>query len=228
MAEENVKLKEEAEELKQENLRCLLEEKEVPSLEQGFDIKELKEEVVSLSGLFRQLRVQKAELDQGNKSEEVSSYSSVIVARSNQSAEDTDISGSEHSFPSIVTKNKNESSICCSCSKKSLCKTTKCVCRSMGGSCGTLCGCVASKCTNREALPIRLNDSPEPEIAEAKVSGLKMVEPRKDTTGASQGAMLLQSALLEQPAEKNDNHGLYKKPLSDIGNIRLLALRKIG
>ena len=30
---------------------------------------ELKEEVVSLSGLFRQLRLQKAELDQGTKSQ---------------------------------------------------------------------------------------------------------------------------------------------------------------
>lgn len=50
-------------------LRCLLEEKDVLSLEKGFDMKELKEEVVSLSGLFRQLRLQKAELDQGNKSQ---------------------------------------------------------------------------------------------------------------------------------------------------------------
>lgn len=98
----------------------------------------------------------------------------------------------------------------------------------MGGSCGTSCGCVASKCTNREALSIQLKDSPEPEIAEAKVSGSKIVETRKDSTDVSQGAMLLQSALLEQHAEKNDNHGLHKKPLSDIGNIRLRPVRKIG
>ena len=98
----------------------------------------------------------------------------------------------------------------------------------MGGSCGTLCGCVASKCTNREALPTQLNDSPEPEIVEAKIDGSKIVETRKHTADASQGAMLLESALLEHPAEKNDNHGSYKKPLSDIGNIRLRPARKTG
>ncbi|XP_062098284.1 kinesin-like protein KIN-4C isoform X2 [Humulus lupulus] len=225
MAEERAKLKEEVEELRQENLRYQLEEKEALSLEKGFDINELKEEVVSISGLFRQLRLQKAELDQDKS--QVSGHSSTFVASILSTEDTTCISGSENSIPSIAARNKNESSTCCSCSKKSLCKTSKCICRSNGGSCGTSCGCIASKCSNRVALPIQLNDSPGPEIAEAKVNSLKIAETRKDATDASHGAMLLQNALEQQLTEKNDHQGSYKKPLSDIGNIRMRQGRKI-
>ncbi|KAF3447246.1 hypothetical protein FNV43_RR12426 [Rhamnella rubrinervis] len=216
MAEEIEKLKEEVDVLKQEQSRCLLKEKESDSLEEDVDIKELKEQVVSLSNLLRQLQMQKSESGQGNKSQDVSSKLSVSVASSDRSVEDINTNESEQSK---VESNKLASGVCCSCSKKSLCKTTKCRCRHMGGSCGTSCGCAPSKCSNREAVLIQLNDSPQSQTAEGKLNSLNITESEKNTIDASQGAMLLQSALVEKPSEKNDNIQPSKKPLSDIGNI---------
>lgn len=136
-------------------------------------------------------------------------------------------SGSKHSKPSTVSRNKSASSMCCSCGKRSLCKTTKCQCRHAGGSCGTSCGCSASKCTNREASPIQLNDSPQSQISGTKADSPTIVGSVKGATAhASQGQTILQSALLVEPAVKIDNLGPNKKPLSDIGNIRLRATRK--
>ena len=40
----------------------------------------------------------------------------------------------------------------------------------------------------------------------------------KSSSEASQGAMLLQSALIQKPTESKDL-GLRKKPLTDIGNM---------
>lgn len=150
-----------------------------------------------------------------------SSRISVSLLRSDQSVKDTSTSGSKHFKPSNVSRNKSTSSVCCSCGKRSLCKTTKCRCRQMGGSCGTSCGCTSAKCTNREAFQIQLNDSPQSQVSEAKADSSTIVEAVKSTTCTSQGDMILQSALLEQP-----NIGHNKKPLSDIGNIRLRSTRK--
>ena len=50
-------------------LSFLLQEEVVDSLDKDLDIKDLKEQVVSLSGLLRQLRLQKDEFDGGNKSQ---------------------------------------------------------------------------------------------------------------------------------------------------------------
>lgn len=50
-------------------LRCESCEKEVDYLENDSDIKELKEQVASLSCLVRQLRTQKSEPDHENKSQ---------------------------------------------------------------------------------------------------------------------------------------------------------------
>lgn len=97
MANEVAKLKKEAEVLKQENLRfvefficmvlcsflvkallsdffigllrCPLQEKEVDYLEKDVDMKDLKEQVASLSDLLRQLQVQKAALIHNDKSQ---------------------------------------------------------------------------------------------------------------------------------------------------------------
>lgn len=44
---------------------------------------------------------------------------------------------------------------CCSCSKKSLCKTTKCKCRASGGTCGISCGCASTKCSNRATVLVK-------------------------------------------------------------------------
>lgn len=121
---------------------------------------------------------------------------------------------------SNAIKVKTASMVCCSCSKYSLCKTMKCRCRSTGGGCGASCGCAASKCSNREAAaPIKSDDSPQSEKPDGGLNGSNVVETEKSSIVASQGAMLLQSALVEKPAESNDNLGPRKKPLSDIGNI---------
>ncbi|KAG2698726.1 hypothetical protein I3760_07G163000 [Carya illinoinensis] len=108
---------------------------------------------------------------------------------------------------------------CCSCSKNSSCKTTKCACRAAGGNCGSSCGCVPMKCANRESVLIKDSDeTPQLEIVERNGSGSGSDEIEKSRILASQGAMLLQSALVEKPAETNDDNGSKRKPLSDIGN----------
>ncbi|KAJ6930352.1 kinesin-like protein KIN-4C [Populus alba x Populus x berolinensis] len=94
---------------------------------------------------------------------------------------------------------------CCACSKYSLCKTSKCQCRASGGFCGISCGCMPNKCSNRGAIEI--NDST-----------VGSNETEKNQVLVSQGAMLLQSALVEKPVETNDDGVVRRKPLSDIGN----------
>ena len=68
--------------------------------------------------------------------------------------EDMSTSASENSsfetIKPVAASTKIASKVCCSCTKNSLCKTTKCKCRSSGGGCGDSCGCVASKCNNRK------------------------------------------------------------------------------
>ncbi|WCJ42628.1 Kinesin-like protein KIN-4C [Euphorbia peplus] len=94
--------------------------------------------------------------------------------------------------------------LCCTCSKYSLCKTSKCQCRSAKGVCGPSCGCIASKCSNREEENAETGDE----------------ERERNEDLASQGAMLLQNALVQKDSETNNNNGGVKrrKPLSDIGN----------
>ncbi|KAK7372955.1 hypothetical protein VNO80_06346 [Phaseolus coccineus] len=103
------------------------------------------------------------------------------------------------------------SDTCCSCSKFSSCKTNKCICRAMGGTCGSSCGCLASKCANRSSI------SSEAQVeGSGNDSGIE--EADKNRLLAAQGAELLQGALVEGPADAHsDNHG-PRKPLSDIGN----------
>lgn len=96
---------------------------------------------------------------------------------------------------------KPVSGVCCSCSKKSLCKTSKCGCRAAGGSCGTSCGCAASKCSNRGAV---------------------INEIEKSSVLASQDAMLFQNTLIEKPSEMKDDCGPKKQALKEIGNIPVL------
>lgn len=62
-----------------------------------------------------------------------------------------------------------------------------------------------NKCSNRGAIEI--NDST-----------LGSNETEKNQVLVSQGAMLLQSALVEKPVETNDDSVVRRKPLSDIGN----------
>ncbi|XP_028802081.1 kinesin-like protein KIN-4C [Neltuma alba] len=95
-----------------------------------------------------------------------------------------------------------EGEICCTCSKSSSCKTLKCQCRSAGNTCGRSCGCLETRCANRELI---LNEEAAPS---------EMVKDETDRDLASQGAELLQSALVKTT---NSNHG-PRKPLADIGN----------
>ncbi|OIW16560.1 hypothetical protein TanjilG_17733 [Lupinus angustifolius] len=111
---------------------------------------------------------------------------------------------------------KTASDVCCSCSKSSSCKTTKCKCRALGGSCGSSCGCLATKCTNRASVS---NESQEPTQYGVEGTGndSRIEETDKDHILATQGAELLQGALIARPAETNNDRG-PRKPLSDIGN----------
>ncbi|XP_062164837.1 kinesin-like protein KIN-4C [Alnus glutinosa] len=218
MAEEVAKLKEEAEMLKQENYRCPLQEKEVDCLEKDLDIKDLKEQVVSLSGLLAQLKIQKAELNHRDKLQDDLSQPSFSLGSSDELFEGPETSESENFGEAKIAREKSAVGKCCSCSKKSLCKTSKCRCRSTGDSCGKSCGCALTKCTNREAVPVKLSNSPQSETAESILNCLDIVETERTGIVASQGAMLLQGALAQKPAEMNNNRRTRKEPLCDIGN----------
>ncbi|OIW04314.1 hypothetical protein TanjilG_32506 [Lupinus angustifolius] len=111
---------------------------------------------------------------------------------------------------------KTASNVCCSCSKSSSCKTTKCQCRALGNNCGSSCGCLATKCANRASVS---NESQE--LTQSGVEGTgndsRIVETDKNQILATQGAELLQGALVDRTAETNNNHR-PRRPLSDIGN----------
>ncbi|XP_073224385.1 kinesin-like protein KIN-4C isoform X2 [Cicer arietinum] len=98
---------------------------------------------------------------------------------------------------------ETESDTCCSCSKSSTCKTTKCSCKAMGNSCGSSCSCLATKCANQTSI---LNESQEPIQSELLL--------------VTQGAELLQGALADRLAEATNDQG-PRKPLSDIGNTQV-------
>ncbi|XP_060963973.1 kinesin-like protein KIN-4C [Cannabis sativa] len=111
--------------------------------------------------------------------------------------------------------NASGSGVCCSCSKNSSCKTNKCQCRSSGGFCGFSCGCMVSKCANRE-----IEKSQQSNLAEGIVNGVRADEAEKDRLLVSHGAMLLQTALVDKTTETNEDGGLgpRRKALADIGN----------
>lgn len=99
--------------------------------------------------------------------------------------------------------------VCCSCSKYSSCKTTKCKCRALGIGCGSSCGCRASKCANRASGSKMSQEGAENDSS--------IDEADKDRLLATQGAELLQGALVERPPKPPNDEG-RRKALSDIGN----------
>ncbi|XP_021759754.1 kinesin-like protein KIN-4C [Chenopodium quinoa] len=103
-----------------------------------------------------------------------------------------------------IVKENSTSTICCTCSKQSFCKTMKCECRASGGSCSSSCGCSSNKCSNREG--------------ESKEDCIPPNDVEHDRDLATQGATLLQNALTERPAEQHEENGAKRKPLADIGN----------
>ncbi|ONK69479.1 uncharacterized protein A4U43_C05F23380 [Asparagus officinalis] len=122
---------------------------------------------------------------------------------------------------SNVTRNNSE--VCCSCSRLSSCKTKKCQCRAAGGVCGSSCGCVSSKCANREGGFInKMTDDTELSEGGGSSSSFDNDEDVKNKELISQGTMLLQNALSERPTvineDEHNNIAHRRKPLSDIGN----------
>lgn len=104
-------------------------------------------------------------------------------------------------------------SVCCSCSKKSSCKTGRCECRAASGMCSSSCGCEPSKCSNREeeaTMKDMLQLSVHMSMSEEEVGNSHDL--------ASHGAMLLQTALSEKNVNQNADGSTVRKPLSDIGN----------
>ncbi|KAE8731288.1 P-loop containing nucleoside triphosphate hydrolases superfamily protein isoform 2 [Hibiscus syriacus] len=233
--------------------RCSLRDKEVSCREKDAEIRNLKEKVVKLSSLARQIEAQKAYLLHQVKMK-VSSYfigvqsdfegehqSSVTYIEdmdtyeseySDMDAGDDDdddddwvqserkpvrrrASRARASTAGIPKSDKNVvngctgevakkiEGLCCTCSKKSLCKTPKCQCRANGNSCGQSCGCSSVKCSNKEAEANVSNDA----------------DTNEEMNLVAQGAALLQNALEgEKAAEMNDGGTTKRKALSDIGN----------
>lgn len=99
--------------------------------------------------------------------------------------------------------------VCCTCTRKSSCKTMKCQCLAVNGYCGPSCGCSSVKCSNR-------NTSGEQNIFTSEED-----KEHQQQALASRGALLLRTALADKSVhETNDNEGAKgrRKPLSDIGN----------
>lgn len=129
---------------------------------------------------------------------------------------DTDSGGSAETVTSV--KEKPTAAICCSCSKQSFCKTSKCECRGSGGSCSASCGCSSKKCSNRGAEQMGVVDDVSHSEVACKENGSSPDELEQNRDLASQGAALLKSALAEMPAEQTVETEVRRKPLADIGN----------
>ncbi|XP_017981679.1 PREDICTED: kinesin-like protein KIN-4C [Theobroma cacao] len=251
--------------------RCSVRDQEVHCREKDAEIRDLKEKVVKLSSLARQLEIQKADLvhqvkvmnatmkqysmkgtmDSGIPDLNGGRHKYELRKQEHRSSiifmEDMDTSESEHSdmdasddgewvqsekkpFRRRASRSRGHSSegihqlvandsenikgctgevtgktdgLCCTCSKKSWCKTPKCQCRANGNSCGQSCGCSSVRCSNREAEANMPSD----------------VGTNEEQSLVAQGAMLLQNALEgEKAAETNEDCATKRKPLTDIGN----------
>ncbi|KAL8492277.1 hypothetical protein ACS0TY_023779 [Phlomoides rotata] len=102
---------------------------------------------------------------------------------------------------SVSVRRSSEGGVCCSCSKTSSCKTSRCECRAANGACDLSCSCDPTKCSNRAE------------------TSRNMLVGCQDKDLASHGAMLLQTALSEKHSDLNtDADAAARRPLSDIGN----------
>ncbi|KAM1427671.1 hypothetical protein ACFX1T_019751 [Malus domestica] len=118
----------------------------------------------------------------------------------------------------IVSVKKSESGVCCSCSKSSSCKTSKCECRSSRGTCGSSCGCAAAKCSNRESASLVAQESAHAEVSEVIRNEIGTDEEEKNQILVTHGARLLQNALVDNSSETTDDGEPRRKALSEIGN----------
>ncbi|GFP89555.1 chromosome-associated kinesin kif4 [Phtheirospermum japonicum] len=122
--------------------------------------------------------------------------------------------------PEVVVK-PTEAVVCCSCSRSSACKTSRCECRAASGSCSLSCSCEPTRCSNRGEIITKDFSRPDSNETAAAVGNMLEAE-RNNIDLASHGAMLLQNALSEKPVCTNDG-GTVRKPLSDIGNNLALS-----
>lgn len=198
------KFEEEAEKLRLENFRCLLQDKEVECTVRDSELRDLKEEVTRLSSLVSRLGMAKAQVNSRNP--QVGVVQSSFSVGSSIELLGTDTYESEGSGGNTAVMGKSASGACCSCSKKSLCKTTKCECRAAGGSCGTSCGCAALKCTNRK-VSSKADDSQQSEVAQ-KLPVSSSSETGKDN-------------IMSQSTDLNNDLQPVRKPLHEIGNSRM-------
>ncbi|WVZ21559.1 hypothetical protein V8G54_008881 [Vigna mungo] len=209
MAGEIVQLKEEIEMLRQEKFGLELQEEECDSLEKVLDIQDLKEQMSSLDCLLRELQSRKEKIDVKDKKQ-----GDLVLSHLSEETNDKIKMGTPEmssASENSVKTDRAAGGLCCSCSKKSLCKTSKCKCRSSGGSCGASCGCTRFKCTNRESNQLAGNEPLKSNNTECSVE-------EDGSVIASECAKLLQSALVQKPASCQDNPVPKKKPLRDIQN----------
>ncbi|XP_057731237.1 kinesin-like protein KIN-4C isoform X1 [Arachis stenosperma] len=219
MAAEIGRLKEEIEMQRNENLRSEFQVEETDSFEKEVDIQDLKEQMNGLGCLLRELKLQKEMLDSKDKKQQVLDQPLFTDESNRKLLMKMETPETNSSSDSNANGERTDEGVCCTCSKRSLCKTTKCKCRSIGGSCGPSCGCKLFKCTNRESNQIE--EETEAIISESTECNMKMNNSAVFEHGniiASECAKLLQSALVQKPASYRDNPGPIKKPLSDIQN----------
>ncbi|KAL3014186.1 hypothetical protein AAZX31_06G092500 [Glycine max] len=214
MAGEISQLKEENEILRQEKLGSQLQEVDCDSQEKDSDIQDLKEQMNSLGSLLRELQSRKEKLDFKDKKQGDLGLFLLSEESNDKIKMNTPEMGS--ASENSVKRERTSEGICCSCSKKSLCKTNKCKCRSSGGSCGASCGCTRLKCTNRE--PNQLEGSEPLKSGNTECTREASAEDKDGSVIASECAKLLQSALVQKPASCKDNLVPKKKPLRDIQN----------
>lgn len=121
----------------------------------------------------------------------------------------------------------SETNVCCTCSKSSSCKTTKCQCRANGGACGLTCGCIPSKCSNRGNKSER-EMAMQPDLVRDVRNATENDDTDEESCDlVSHGARLLQNALAERPSEAPPaEDGAKRKPLLDIGNT-LVCFRSL-
>ncbi|KAG2314952.1 hypothetical protein Bca4012_065758 [Brassica carinata] len=163
------------------------------------ELKELKEEFSKLSTLVSQMEMAKCQFSQTDKVQTGPAEYSVpskdsgesnLVLSLERTSEGTVYDESSSIEPSQVKvsretlsseeahckKEQSKAEMCCSCTKKSLCKTKSCKCRANGSGCGISCGCIASKCSNRGGN-VRSDKA-----MQAAVDGKKPVDDNKDAT----------------------------------------------
>ncbi|XP_039010235.1 kinesin-like protein KIN-4C isoform X2 [Hibiscus syriacus] len=146
MVDEIKKLKLELEMLREENSSYRTGDNEAAI--NDLELIDIREEVAKLSCMISKMNLSKTQLVPADRSQADLVQTSISIG-SNIHTSGTDASELEQS-EGLASMIKKTSGVCCSCSKKSLCKTLKCGCRAAGSSCGVSCGCASGKCTNKE------------------------------------------------------------------------------